>query len=208
MTALTAPGAFFSALRSSHLLGPTLDQGEVDGINNMLTEFGRANWPLSYAAYGLATAFHETAGRMQPVREIGNAAYFTRMYDINGARPDVARRLGNVHPGDGAKYYGRGLPQTTGLTNYQKAAAFLGVDCVANPDLLLDPDTAARWMVHGMEAGVFTGRRLSDDLPASGPATLAQFAASRDIINGHDKADQIAQEAVTFQSALQAGGWA
>ena len=207
MSSLHNPAAFFDAIRRGGLLG-TLDQGEVDGINNMLTEFGRANWPIAYAAYGLATAFHETAGKMQPVREIGNVAYFTRMYDITGARPDVARRLGNAHPGDGARYYGRGLPQTTGLTNYQKAAAFLGVDCVANPDLLLNPDTAARWMVHAMEIGLFTGRKISDDLPQSGLADWHQFVVTRDVVNGHDKEQEIATEAVSFQGALQQGGWA
>lgn len=208
MTGLRDAAAFYSSLRQSRILGPTIDQSEVDGVNNMLTEFGKANWPLSFAAYGLATAYHETAGAMQPVRERGGSAYFTRMYDITGARPDVARRLGNLQPGDGAKFYGRGLPQTTGRTNYEKAKAFLGVDCVANPDLLLDPDTAARWMVHAMEIGLFTTRKIGDDLPLSGPATQQQFKLTRDVINGHDMEDKIASEAMTFQSALQAGGWA
>ncbi|RZK38651.1 MAG: hypothetical protein EOO90_21515, partial [Pedobacter sp.] len=35
---------------------------------------------------------------------------FKRMYDPKGDRPEVARRLGNVHPGDGARYAGRGMP--------------------------------------------------------------------------------------------------
>lgn len=207
MTSLHNPKAFFDALRTSKLLG-MLDQGEVDGINNMLGEFGKANWPISYAAYGLATAFHETAGTMQPVKERGGDAYFFRMYDINGSRPQVARRLGNLQPGDGARFAGRGLPQTTGRTNYEKAAAYLGVDCVANPDLLLDPDTAAKWMVHAMEIGLFTGRKISDDLPRAGLATRQQFVLTRDVINGHDMEDKIANEAISFQSALQQGEWA
>jgi len=51
---------------------------------------------------------HETASTMQPIKEIGNAAYFKRMYDIEGARPAKARELGNIHPGDGAKFCGMG----------------------------------------------------------------------------------------------------
>lgn len=207
MTRLTNPTAFFDAIRRGGLLG-SLDQSEVDGINNMLGEFGKANWPISYAAYGLATAFHETGGKMQPVKERGGDAYFFRMYDINGARPQVAQRLGNFHPGDGARFAGRGLPQTTGRTNYEKAAAFLGVDCVANPDLLLDPATAARWMVHAMEIGLFTGREIGDDLPATGLASPGQFVLTRDVVNGHDKEQEIAVEALAFQGALVQGGWA
>jgi len=206
MIRLANPAAFFKAIRRGGLLGQ-LDQGEVDGINNMLAEFGAAGWPISYAAYGLATAFHETAGTMQPVKERGGDAYFFRMYDIRGARPDVARRLGNLQPGDGVKFCGRGLPQTTGRTNYEKAAAYLGVDCVNNPDLLLDPDTAARWMVHAMESGLFTTRKIGDDLPHVGMATHAQFKLTRDVINGHDLEDKIATEADAFQSALALGGW-
>lgn len=207
MTKLNDPAAFYAALRRSKLMGATLDQSEVDGINNMLGEFGKANWPISFAAYGLATAYHETGGEMQPVKEKGTSAYFFRMYDPKGARPAVAARLGNTQTGDGVKFCGRGLPQTTGRTNYAKAKAFLGVDCIANPDLLLDPDTAARWMVHGMEIGVFTSRKLADDLPRNGPATQKQFELSRDIINGHDLETKIALEALAFQAALQAGKW-
>lgn len=207
MTGLRDAGAFFDALRRNGLLG-TLDQSEVNGINNMLTEFGLADWPISYAAYGLATAFHETGGKMQPIKEWGGDAYFFRMYDMHGARPQVAKRLGNTQPGDGVKFAGRGLPQTTGRANYEKAKDFLGVDCIANPDLLLDPKTAAKWMVHAMKIGLFTGRKISDDLPRTGPATQHQFMMTRDVINGSDKAVKIAIEAMSFQQALTAGKWA
>lgn len=206
-TRLQNPAMFFAAVRKEGLLG-TLDQSEVDGINNMLTEFGKASWPISFAAYGLATAFHETGGTMQPVKERGGNAYFFRMYDIQGSRPAVAKRLGNLQPGDGVRFPGRGLPQTTGRTNYEKAAAFLGVDCVKNPDLLLDPDTAARWMVHAMEIGLFTTRKIGDDLPRDRLATQHEFVLTRDVINGHDREQDIANEAVSFQKCLTAGQWA
>jgi hypothetical protein len=63
-------------------------------------------------------------------------------------------------------------------------------------------------MVGGMREGWFTNRDLDDDLPRSGPASLAQFIASRDIINGRDKQEKIGREAIEFQDALVAGGWA
>ncbi len=61
-----------------------------------------------------------------------------------------ADRMGNGSEasGDGWKYRGRGLIQLTGKENYQKLAQDHGVDCVNNPDVLLDPElalTSACW---------------------------------------------------------------
>ena len=202
---LSNPSEFFADVRGFSLFGARLDQSEVDGINSILEAC--QGLPVSHVAYVLATAYHETGGAMQPVKERGSDAYFFRMYDPFGARPKVAARLGNTQRGDGVRFCGRGLPQTTGRANYLKASRFLGVDCVANPDLLLRTENAARWTVHAMVHGVFTGRKLSDDLPASGAATHGQFVKSRDTINGHDLEDRIADVAMDFQTALIVGGW-
>lgn len=56
-------------------------------------------------------------------------------------------------------------------------------------------------MVDGMEAGRFTGKKLSDYLPGD-------YVNARRIINGTDKAEQIAGYARQFEAALKAGGWA
>lgn len=45
-------------------------------------------------------------------------------------------RLGNKKPGDGWKYRGSGLKQTTGFTNFQIVQTETGIPCVADPDLL------------------------------------------------------------------------
>ena len=198
--------AFFDALRASKALGPTLSESEVNGCEAILAAC--KGWPASWTAYALATAVVETAGTMQPIKEIGGAAYFRRMYDIEGNRPAKARELGNLTPGDGARYAGRGYVQLTGRRNYGKAAAALGHPLVANPDLAMRPDIAAQIMVQGMEGGWFTGKSLATYLPASGPATLAQFKEARRIINGQDRATEIAGYALEFQKALKAGGWA
>ena len=52
-------------------------------------------------------------------------------------------RLGNTEPNDGSKYKGRGLLQITGKTNYKKVGDIIGVDLVANPELVNDPKYAA-----------------------------------------------------------------
>lgn len=213
-TDLANPAAFFNRCREKDLLG-TLSQSEVDGCSAILAACGHAAWPIGDTAYALATAFHETAGTMQPIKEYGGPTYFKRMYDIQGARPAKARELGNLYPGDGAKFCGRGYPQLTGRKNYAyatKRLQELGIlkpteSLVDNPELAMRLDVAAAVMVYGMQEGWFSGAKLADDIPQSGLASLQQFIKSRDIINGTDKADKIAREAVAFQSALQAGGW-
>jgi hypothetical protein len=72
------PGAALNpnrAQRRSRILrfGPAafgaLEQPQVDGFGALLQAYGVARWPLAFAAYGLATGWHETAKTMQPVRE-------------------------------------------------------------------------------------------------------------------------------------------
>lgn len=205
-------GKFYDWLRGNSMLGPQISKEEFEGCDVIVRACGDAQFPIAYTAYTLATAYHETAHSMQPVMEIGGKAYYTRMYDIKGSRPAKARELGNLTPGDGAKFAGRGYPQLTGKTNYETATTKLremgyDVDLVADPDALLRPEIAAPVMVYGMRDGWFTGRKLSNDLPRAGIATLDQFIASRDIINGTDKAALIGGYAIHWQSALVAGGY-
>lgn len=202
---LTNAPAFFGAMRTG-LLGPTLSAEEVKGCNALLEAMEGS--PLAYTTYALATAYHETASTMLPIKEYGGPTYFTRMYDVTGARPQLAIKYGNTCAGDGPKYCGRGYVQLTWKSNYAKAGEKLGVDCVKNPDLAMRPDLAAKIMRLGMTHGWFTGKGFADYLPIKGPATRQQFTLARYIINGTDKAAQIADHALKFQSALQAGGWA
>ncbi|HYD26951.1 hypothetical protein [Brevundimonas sp.] len=206
---LQKPDAFFDHLSATSVLGPDLTDDERTGCNAILRACAGV-MPLSWAAYTLATAYHETAHTMQPIKEYGGEAYFRRMYDIQGQRPAKARELGNDQPGDGARYAGRGYPQLTGKANYRKATVELrkigiDVDLVAEPDLAMRRDVAAAIMVRGMVDGWFTGKRLNDFIPAA--AQRKHYVAARRIINGTDKADLIAGYALVFEAALKAGDW-
>jgi putative chitinase len=196
--------AFFTALRTG-LLGPVLTPSEVGGVNALLV--AAKGWPVSWAAYLLATAYTETWHTMQPIKEVGGPAYFMRQYDPHGQRPDVAHVLGNTEPGDGAKYAGRGYVQVTGRSNYARATRELGIDFVGHPDLMLDPGHAADVARLGMGEGWFTGRKLADYLPVAGDGDFNHFAFARRIINGTDRAVEIANNALGFQTALAKGGW-
>jgi hypothetical protein len=181
---MTDATRFFAVVRQHF---GALSQDQVDGFNAVLSAVD--SWPKSWKAYALATAWHETGFTMQPIKEIGGEAYFTRMYDPRGSRPHVAADLGNTKPGDGAKFAGRGYVQLTGRKNY----AFYGI--ADKPDDALKPDVAAKIMRDGMERGRFTGKKLSDYLPGD-------YVGARRIINGQDKAKTIAGYAAAFEAAL------
>lgn len=196
--------AFFAVVRKN-LFGGKVSQKQVDGCNAILAAM--EGKPLSWCAYALATAYHETAYTMQPVKEYGGKAYFMRQYDKAGNRPNVAKALGNTEVGDGALYAGRGYVQLTGRRNYGFAQAKLGEPLLTNPDLAMQPEIAARILREGMMDAWFTGHGFVRHLPSEGPATKEAFGQARRIINGVDKADKIADEAIAFQAALIAGGW-
>jgi predicted chitinase len=54
--------------------------------------------------------------------------------------------LGNLNPGDGIKYKGRGPLQLTGKARYYAASRALGIDLVANPTLVAEPKIGLRVM--------------------------------------------------------------
>lgn len=195
---------FFDACRRG-VMGPTLDTGEVSGAERILDAMAGA--PLADTAYALATAWHETAHEMLPIREMGSNRYLFRMYDPAGDRPSMAKKMGNVFPGDGVLFCGRGYVQLTWRSNYRRAGQKLGYPLEGNPDLAMRPDIAAAILREGMDDGWFTGKGFRDYLPAVGPANRAAFRSARRIINGMDKADLIAGYAEQFQQALIAGGW-
>ncbi len=146
-------------------------------------------------AYILATAQAETT----------MGANLTEL--SSGQQYEGRRDLGNVNPGDGVKYKGRGLVQLTGRTNYSKFSSILGVDLINNPNLMTQPDLAVKALVIGMQRGSFTGRKLSDYINGSS----VDFVNARRIVNALDKATIIANSAQNtylpkVQSLLQQAG--
>lgn len=70
---------------------------------------------------------------------------------IYGYQTTKGKGLGNVLPGDGAKYIGRGYIQITGRGNYKVYSDLTGHDLINNPQLLNDPTIAAEVSVRYMQ---------------------------------------------------------
>ena len=195
---------FFNKIRRS-LFGE-LSQSQVDGINADL-DYWQQHYPdgnPQHLAYILATEYWETGRSMQPVPERGGKDYLTRMYDIQGDRPAKARELGNIRPGDGAKYTG-GKVQLTGRNNFREQGGKLGIDLENHPDLIYDMGVSTAVLIGGMMDGDFTGRALSDYTDLAG--NLDEINARR-VVNGTDKAAEIAAIYQQFLSALESAATA
>jgi putative chitinase len=176
--------AFFDAVRP--LFGGSLSQSQVDGINIIAKAFSeRGDGNVRHLAYLLATSKHETAHTMQPIYERGARKYFDK-YEPG---TKIGKALGNTSKGDGYRYRGRGYVQLTGRANYRK------MSIEDEPDKALEPDIAANILIIGCLKGTFTGKKLSD---------YTKFTDMRRVVNGTDKASEIATLAEGFLRALQA----
>lgn len=82
-------------------------------------------------------------------------AIFERVYGLGN--PSKARELGNAQPGDGYRYRGGGIMQTTGRSNYRRMGQKCGVDFETNPELVVSAEHAlkpalAEWTEGGLNA--------------------------------------------------------
>lgn len=96
-------------------------------------------------AHFLAQAAHESDG------------FKTLNEYASGKAYEGRKNLGNIHPGDGPRFKGRGIFQLTGRSNYRRIGGIIGVDLENHPELAATPDIAVRtaceyWRVHSLNA--------------------------------------------------------
>lgn len=169
---------FFKQVRAT-LFGGKLLQSQVDGMVAVITEFFKAGHTDNrWLAYILATVYHETGKRIQPVRELGGEAYLKKK---------------KYYP-----WYGRDLVQTTWEHNYLKVKEHTGVDVISDPELIGQMPLAAEVAVLFMVNGWYTGKSLADYFSD----TETDPENARRIINGKDKAKLIAGYYDRFFTAL------
>jgi putative chitinase len=192
---------FFSHARST-LFGGALAQSQVEGLSAILDywEEKHAKNDDRWLAYILATAFHETDQKMQPIHEYGSVKYFDERYGPPpvGKNPSLAKQLGNTQQGDGARFHGRGYVQLTGRTNYADWKKRLGIDLIGNPDLAATANAATKILLEGSILGTFTGKKLSNYFAPG----KEDWVGARRIINGTDKANNIAGYGLKFYAAI------
>ena len=112
-------------------------------INSAMAEF-EINTPARIAAF-IAQIAHESA----------QLKYFEEI--ASGEAYEGRKDLGNVMPGDGKRYKGRGPIQLTGRTNYRDYGKELAVDLENSPELAASPEIGFRiacafWKRKGLNA--------------------------------------------------------
>ena len=110
------------AAKFSTIIDPILQQYEI-------------NTPKRVAAF-LAQVGHESGG-LHYLKELWGPTPAQVRYE---GRKD----LGNIVVGDGKKFMGRGLLQTTGRSNYIKCGTALKLDLVNSPELLEIPENSLK----------------------------------------------------------------
>lgn len=124
-----------------------------------------ADRPVQIAA--LATIGVET-GSFAPIPEWASGAEYEGRVD-----------LGNIYPGDGRRYKGRGYIQLTGRANYRTYGQALGIDLESNPDLALDPTIAA-----AVFALYFATHRYPNGYGIPEAARAGDWRSVRILVNG------------------------
>ena len=173
---------FFNEIRDS-LFNGSMSQKQVDGCEALMA--ATEGLPVTYRAYILATAYLETASTMLPIAEYGKG---------RGHKYGKKGKYGQAQ-------YGRGYVQLTWDHNYIRADKELNLDgaLLADFNLAMQPTVAANIIVKGMLGGWFTGEKLSDYLPND-------YRQARRIVNGMDRAGDIAGYAEVFERAFIALG--
>jgi putative chitinase len=185
---------FFDGVRSDPFHG-TLNNSQVQGMSAILDSWETSGLgDLRWLAYMFATVLAECGSNMLPVRE------GFKKTDADARAYVQARGYPYAQVINGQVYYGRGLVQLTWEKNYAKMGGLLGIDLVNDPDLALDPPTAASIMFKGMTLGTFTGKKLADYFNDN----QTDWRNARRIINALDRADEIAGYGQRFFTCLTA----
>lgn len=181
--------AFYDAARAT-LFGGRISHtqfGKLAALVDRLTSYENVTEPQG--AYLLATAHWET-DRFLAMEEYASGEAYEGRAD-----------LGNVEPGDGKRFKGRGFPHLTGRKNYAWGSKVVGRDLVGSPDLAADASISATLLIHGQMTGAFTGvglgRFIHDD--------KVDFVNARKVHNGLDRAELIADIAERYLAAIEAG---
>jgi len=150
--------------------GARLDRAErfANDLTAAMLEYGITT-PIRQAAF-LANVAHES-GRLKYTTELWGPTEQQKGYE---GRKD----LGNVRPGDGAKFKGHGLIQTTGRFNHAAVRDRLRRRRADVPDFEAEPEMLAQTKWAALSAADFWDMKRLNDVADSG-----NFDNVCDIIN-------------------------
>jgi putative chitinase len=140
----------------------------------------------------LATIRAETEGFI-PISEYVSSLNSTPNADpfnLYDPGTEIGEELGNIQPGDGPRFSGRGFVQLTGRSNYTRVGSEIHINLSASPGLATDPATAGKILAQFLydHQGAIRGALAANDL-----------LAARKAVNGGSNG------LIRFESAYRAG---
>jgi hypothetical protein len=165
----------------------------VEGGKALVTEQDGDQFLINPDGHGFSAVGGELAQRMaNHVKVIGASAA--------GPLNETYQNAGGVE----RKYFGRGYVQVTWWSGYAEAGWALGrkLEFLLNPELVKEPRTAYKIMSHGMRTGqIFAnGQTFARFICGS----HCDYFNSRQMVNGHSGAQEIADHALAFEQILLA----
>lgn len=149
-------------------------------------------WDAVYNAFGAEVNPLVMAGAMATVRVECGKRFKPIMEYASGQAYEGRKDLGNINPGDGVHYKGRGFIQLTGRANYASYGQKLGLDLIGNPDLALGVDVGAKIL-----ARYFKDRGVVE-------ACLAKdWLRVRKLINGVNRSTGLPNGWLDFKNVIQ-----
>lgn len=201
----------------SALFQPKISASQVAGCERIISAFWEyaPNGMVEQLAYILATAYHETGRRMQPVREAYGRNDAETKKRLQAAF-DAGKLVWVKTPYWDDGWYGRGLVQLTHRRNYagplrDQVIHRFGVDILDQPDALISNfDVSAYVLIEGMlrgDTGIadFTSDALEDHVNSN----KVDYEKARRVVNPGDLGTYkpIAAYAAAFEAALRSAGW-
>jgi putative chitinase len=147
--ALFAKFKINTPLRIAHFLAQTMyecGRGTILFENLRYTTAARLLKIFGVGNHSAAVTPEEAPGLLNNPEKLGE-----RVYGLGN--PRKARELGNTHPGDGYRYRGGGLMQTTGGGAYQRMGEKARADFAGDPNLIVAPEYAVKPALYEWDEG-------------------------------------------------------
>lgn len=134
-------------MKAYGITNPRRMAGFLSQISHESQQLSRLEENLNYSVDGLLKTFRRHRISEADARRYGRApgqkADKVAIANLIYGGEFGKKNLGNIHPGDGALFIGRGLKQLTGRSNYTRCGMAIGEDLAGKPERLLMPVNAA-----------------------------------------------------------------
>ena len=126
-------------LRMSHFMAQAMAE---TGRFTVLRENMNYRAPRMLEIFGVGKHSAKITSSEAKTLALNERALSERVYGLGN--PKKAKELGNTEPGDGFRYRGNGVLQTTGRDAHRRMGVPFGLDFENNPDLVTTPEHALK----------------------------------------------------------------